>query len=272
MKENYSNYKKIQVEVVDRVGLIRLVNGKGNDMGLVMMNEITDVMQRFEKDNEVRCVMVTHAGPDFSTGCGEAEKEAMEEYGITFEESRTRFGKAGSGLVEYIDQYPKPTLVAGKGLCLGGAAAIYEAFDIRIAGESFHLFDGDVYWGVAANWGMCTLRLPLWLGRNKIMDFVFLNEFYYGRQLYELGIVSKVVADEYVEGVALTLAKKMATTSPVTVAEFKKVVQNLVYGGRYEEMRKFEIESAARANSTEDFKNVVAAVARGEVFRDFQGK
>jgi len=268
----YNTCKQIKVDIVDRVGRICLARPGGNSMGLVMMEEIMETMKAFEQDDNVRCVMVTHEGPDFSIGCGEAEREAAEEYNISFEEAGSRFSKIGGELVEYIDQYPKPTLVVGKGLCWGDAAAIYEAFDIRIAGESLHLFDGDVYWGVAANWGMCTLRLPLWLGRNKIMDFVFLNEFYYGRQLYELGIVSKVIADEYVDVVALTLAKKMATTAPVAVAEFKKVVQNLVYSDRYQQLRKFEIESAERVNNTEDTRNAMAAAAKGEVFTDFKGR
>ena len=38
------------------------------------------------------------------------------------------------------------------------------------------------------------LRLPIWIGRNKIMDYMFLNEGFNGRQAYEMGMASKVVA------------------------------------------------------------------------------
>jgi len=270
MSELYQGYKEIQVKVEDRVGIIRININGDSEMGLFMMEEIYDVLKKFEQDKEIRCVMLTHNEKDFSVGCATAEQAALDS-GMTHDEVTAKFTAVGSGLVEYIDQYPKPTLVAGKGMCYGGAAAVYQAFDIRIAGESFHLYDGDLYWGIASNWGMCTLRLPLWLGRNKIMDFMFLNEYFYGRQLYELGIVSRVIPDDYVEHDALKLAKKMATTSPLTVAEFKKVVHNAVYGGRYEQLKQFERESAARHNSSEDFKHALEATLKGEKY-DFQGR
>lgn len=79
------------------------------------------------------------------------------------------------------------------------------------------MHDGDIYYGTVGSWGMSSLRLPMWIGRNKVLDYMFLNEDFTGRQCYELGLASKVVADELVEVVGLATAKKMSKAAPIAV-------------------------------------------------------
>ena len=55
-----------------------------------------------------------------------------------------------------------------------------------------HRFEED---DRARSWGVISLRLPIWIVRNKVMDYMFLNEGFNGRQATELGLVSKVVPD-----------------------------------------------------------------------------
>ncbi len=55
-----------------------------------------------------------------------------------------------------------------------------------------HRFEEDYY---TRSWGVISLRLPIWIVRNKVMDYMFLNEGFNGRQATELGFVSKVVPD-----------------------------------------------------------------------------
>ena len=97
---------------------------------------------------------------------------------------------------------------------------MFNAFDIRIVGEGFRMHDGDIYYGTVGSWGMSSLRLPMWIGRNKVLDYMFLNEDFTGRQCYELGLASEVVADELVEVVGLATAKKMSKAAPIAVEEY----------------------------------------------------
>jgi len=55
-----------------------------------------------------------------------------------------------------------------------------------------HRFEED---DRARSWGVISLRLPIWIVRNNVMDYMFLNEGFNGRQATELGLVSKVVPD-----------------------------------------------------------------------------
>ena len=67
------------------------------------------------------------------------------------------------------------------------------------------------------------------MGRNKVMDYAYLDEELNGRQLYEMGLVSKVIPDALVKEAGLTYAKKMATTAPLAVRCFKEEVRRALY-------------------------------------------
>jgi len=275
MGENYSSYEKIIVEVTpSRVGVITLNNPPDNDMGLTVLEEIYDAMERMKTDSNVRCVMLTHTGKNFcESGAGSDEVE-MSRRGYTFEEFNKMFAQQGAKLVRQIDEYDKPTLVCGRGHCFGAGAAIYSAFDIRIAGESFNLEDGDIYWGGASSWGMRNTRMPAWISRYKLYDLEFLKETFYARQLFEAGIVSRVYSESVLDVCAMKIASDMARSAPITVAEFKKCVRNIVYGDNLDSWTQFATESAARNNASEDARGAAALWLQGGNAEDydFQGR
>ena len=151
------NYETILAEKVERVGVITLNRPPLNAVSKRMMAELLDALEQFEQDDEVRAVMLKSAGPDFSYGAdgGDITKNLNGQA----EEITESFSVLGNRLVERIDCYPKPTLVAAGGRCIGGSTAVFNAFDIRIVGENFRMHDGDIYYGTVGSWGMSSLRL-----------------------------------------------------------------------------------------------------------------
>jgi len=261
-------YTKLIVEKVNRVGVITLSSPPKNSFSKRLLVEFLAVLDEFEKDDEVRTVYLKSKGDHFSQGA-DAE-DIRKALANEKEEIKESFSILGGQLVDKIDNYPKSTIVAAKGRCIGGATAIFNAFDIRIAGESFYIKDGDIYYGTVGSWGMSSLRLPIWIGRNKIMDYMFLNEGFSGRQAYELGLVSKVVSDELVEVVGMYYAEKMSTAAPIAVKYFKECVREAIYNN-LEKARNFEMNAAEKVFATEDSKRGLAAVIRGEQ-AEFLGK
>lgn len=260
-------YTKIKVVKDERVGVITLDDPPWNGMSKRMIFEILDAFDQFEKDDDVRAVMVKSTGTNFSRGAGvdDIKKDLAGS-----NEIKASFSELGGRIVERIDNYPKPTLVAARGICLGGSTAVFSAFDIRIVGETFNIHDGDIYYGMVGSWGMSSLRLPIWIGRNKVMDYMFLNEGFNGRQAYELGLVSKVVPDDQVDDIGLTIAKKMSTAAPIAVRYYKECVRNAIYFS-LSEARAKEAEAAKIVNVTEDAREGMAALIRGEKII-FKGK
>ena len=240
------DYTQIKVNVDERVGVITLNhNPPRNSFTKRMLVEVLDALDEFEKNDIVRCVMLNSEGPNFSMG---ADFDDIDEEWSGEGEIKETFSELGGKLVARVDFYPKPTLVAARGICFGGSAAVFSAFDIRIAGESFQMHDGDIYYGTVGSWGMASLRLPVWIGRNRMMDYMFLNENFTGRQLFDMGMVSKVVSDETVDEVGLKVAKKMS----------KATLPN------YEELRKEEEAVAEMIYQTEDCKRGLTSLTENE--------
>ncbi|MGV2984228.1 enoyl-CoA hydratase/isomerase family protein [Microbacterium sp. AGC85] len=254
--------QKIRAEVDGRVGVITLDDQPSNPVSRRMIKELLATLDRFEADDEVRCVLVQAAGSDFSVGAGgdEDEEESAEakvgEYSV-----------AGGALVDRIDFYRKPTIVGARGLCVGGSTAIFNAFDIRIAGESFRIKDGDVYYGNVGSMGMASLRLPRWIGRNRAMDYLFLQTIsdhgYGAEKAYHMGIVSEVVADDLLEATSLHYARKMATAAPIAVRHYKESIRTSIYAS-FEEGRAQELRASQIVSATEDARRGLEAVTRGE--------
>ena len=261
---------KVETEIRDRVAIITLADPPGNGVGLQVTNRILELLDEYEQDPRVRCVMFTHKGPDFSkSGAGKEEFDLISQ-GLSMVEVSGHFREAGLKLVERIDSYPKPTISVGKGLCLGAAYTLFSCCDIRVAGESLCLYNPDFYMGIASDWGLTGSRLPVWLGRNRIMDLTYFGDEMTAEELYHVGAVSKVVPDEKMEEVGWKMAHKMSTASPTVVRCFKESVRRAVYHDLEGCVAK-EVEDADVVLSMDDSKYGSQAFSRGELY-DWQCK
>lgn len=263
-------YQQLKISPQGRVGIITLCHPPRNSFSKQMITELLDALSCYEEDEHIRVVLVNGEGPDFSKGADFTDLTAEISGG---ENSKLTFSELGNQLVERIECCPKATVVAARGECYGGSSAIFSAFDIRIVGETFRIHDGDIYYGTVGSWGMSSLRLPIWIGRNKIMDYMFLNEGFTGHQAYELGLVSKVVADELVEVTAVEIAQKMAKAAPIAVRYFKECVRTALYQD-FQKAREFEQQASEIVYNTEDCKNGLHTLMSDEnsPMCDFLGK
>ena len=261
-------YTTIKLSRNGRTGIITLNVPPRNSFSKKMLVEVYEVFKEFEADDYIRTVLMNSTGKNFSAGADADDiRNAFAGGDDTIAES---FSVLGGRLVELIDNYPKGTIVAARGLCIGGSTAVFNAFDIRVVSDTFSIHDGDIYYGTVGSWGMSSLRLPIWIGRNKIMDYMFLNEDFTAQQAYELGLVSKVIPDDRLDEESMKIATKMSTAAPLAVKYFKECVRKSVYA-QLEEARKFELEAAEIVNSTEDSKNGLLAVIEGKQ-AEFTGK
>ena len=118
-------YKTILVEKNRPVGkIIYNVPEKRNPMTIEMVDEATDAFIDFEKDDEVRVIMLTHKGPVFSSGMPQAYL-----LGKNFEEILEMIHKL-TGYQEFMQRdITKPVIAVADGF---GA---HEAADIIILSD-----------------------------------------------------------------------------------------------------------------------------------------
>ena len=176
-------YTQMELSRNGRVGVITLHHPPVNAFSKRLLVEALAALDEFEADSDIRTIMMRSTGPDFSVGADGGDIDKALAGGEAITES---FSTLGGRLVERLDTCPKATIVVARGRCVGGSTAIFNAFDIRVVSDTFRIHDGDIYYGTVGSWGMSSLRLPIWIGRNKIMDYMFLNEDFTGQQAYEL--------------------------------------------------------------------------------------
>lgn len=262
---------KVTTRIEDKVAIITLDDQPGNGVGLKVTNEILELLDKYEADEGVRCVMFTHAGENFSLAGAGAEEFELINQGLSMVEVSGHFRASGRKLVDRIDSYPKPTISVGKGKVLGAAYTLYSSCDIRIAGESLVLYNPDFYMGIASDWGLTGSRLPIWIGRNRMMDLNYLGEEMDAYDMYHIGAVTKVYPDDKVAEEGLRIAKKMATTSPMVVRYFKEDLRRAIYNGNLEGNVAKEIEDADIVLAGDDAKYGSQAFTNGTKY-EWQNK
>ncbi|MBA3010894.1 MAG: enoyl-CoA hydratase/isomerase family protein [Proteobacteria bacterium] len=176
-----------------------------------------DAIQRFltyldqaEEDQKVRAVCLTGAGDkvfcsgaDLGSAMGEApDKKAM------------MFGQYAR-LLTRISQFPKPTLAKINGHCLAGGTGFMLACDIVIARE-------DVLFGTPeVNVGLFPMMIGALIFRNvlrkKAMEMILLGERLTAAQALEMGMVTRVVPKETLEGTTQEILMALAAKSPVGI-------------------------------------------------------
>jgi enoyl-CoA hydratase len=97
------------------------------------------------------------------------------------------------------------------------------ACDMIVAGESARFGQPEINIGVIPGAGG-TQRLTRAVGKARAMELVLTGRQLSAREAHAAGLVTKVVADEWVMNEALTLAEEIASRPPLAVMLAKQAV------------------------------------------------
>jgi enoyl-CoA hydratase/carnithine racemase len=117
---------ELRVEVAAGIATLTIDNaGRRNSVSLEMWQQFGPILDRLADDGDVRVVIIRGAGVDFSSGADIRDLDAIFE------------GDTDGGHVTAAENaiavFPKPTVAAIDGFCVGGGWEIAGACDIRIA-------------------------------------------------------------------------------------------------------------------------------------------
>jgi enoyl-CoA hydratase/carnithine racemase len=137
------------------------------------------------------------------------------------------------------------------GYCIGGGAGIATMCDFRVGGEGMRL-------------GITARNLGVWYpyaeidpiitlaGSGVAAEMLIEGRIFTGREAYEKGLLSRLVADEAVETEALALARRIATGAPLSARYHKAAIRRL--RGPLPISRSEE-KASSDFTRTEDFQN-----------------
>lgn len=184
-----------------------------------------DAADRINKDNSVRCVILTGAGKAFSAGGNVKhmrDKDGMFAGSPAELRESYRHGIQKIPLAFY--NLDVPTIAAVNGPAIGAGCDLTCMCDIRIAGKSALFAESFVKLGIIPGDGGAWF-LPRTIGRSRAAELTFTGDMITAETALEWGLVSRVVEDAELMTAARELANRIAANPPHALRMAKKLLR-----------------------------------------------
>jgi len=216
----YAPTPHVLLEQDGPVAVITLNNPDERNAFLDDMHEaLREIWWHLAFDRTVRAAVITGAGSAFSAGGNiptfirdydDAEHRRMSLWGAR-------------RLMEAIIEFPKPLVAAVNGPAVGLGCSVAVSSDIVLIAESAFMADTHVNIGLVAGDGGAALW-PLMMGFLRAKEYLLTGERIPAAKAVELGLASRVVADDQLMAEAMTLAHKLAAQPPQAMQETKRAI------------------------------------------------
>ena len=211
------NFQTLLQSKEGHVGVISLNRPEAmNALNTAMVHELVLALSEFEKDDEVRCVVIAGGERAFSAGADIKEMSGMTAVQMTMSEHFFP-------LWDKVGRYSKPIVAALSGFVLGGGLELAMSCDILVASETTQLGQPEIDIGVMPGGGG-TQRLTRAVGKYKAMEMILTGKRIGAEEAKTLGLVSRVVPKEAYLAEAMKVANEVAAKSPVAVKLAKMAV------------------------------------------------
>lgn len=181
---------------------------KRNALSRALRHEIVARLDEFQKNQNIRAVVLTGAGPAFCAGFDRTElaSGAMEEVFAEAAEYHRR-----------VFTFDKPLIAAVNGPALGGGCDLAAMCDFRIAATTAVFGQPQVQFGAAASYEL----MRVILGTGHAREMCLTGRSYDANEALTIGLVNRVVEPDELLSVTTTLAQGIALL-PEGVAEDSK--------------------------------------------------
>ena len=194
---------------------------KRNALDDATRNQMIEVLRGLREDKAVRVVVITGSGKAFVSGADVGEFKDQSPVQIL---GKLRYGPA---LIEAVDAFPKPVIAMINGYCLGSGNELAMACDIRIASEDAKFGQPEVNLGMMPGGG-ATQRLPRLVGLGHALLLMYTGQILDSTEAYRLGLVDILVPPAQLLARTMTLARVIASKSPVALAMIKEAARSSV--------------------------------------------
>ena len=246
-------YETVKVEREENVLWIVLNRPhRLNAFNEVLMEELSDVLDTAEKDQSVRCVVITGEGDRaFSPGAD------LTMFPKATPVKAEEFSRSGQKLFGKIEEMSKPVIAAINGFALGGGLELALACDLRVAAEHAELGSTEILRGLIPGWGG-TQRLVRIVGLAKAKEMIMLGNMLKAEEALKIGLVHKVVHYEKLRDEVKELAMKLSEKPPIALKYAKNALN---FGTQVPLDAGLRLESGLMGLlfSTEDLKEGVEA-------------
>ena len=198
---------------------------KYNAFNTDLLNQLSDKLDKLNKDSQLKVLIITGEGKAFSSG---VDLKSLLELD-TVEKAR-EFALLLESTSEKIYNFSKPVIAAINGLALGGGFGYATACDIRVVTDETKIGYPAVKLGAILP-ATCTVYLKNILGEGKTKDLLLTGRMLKGKEIVEMGLASASVSTDNL----LEYCKKLATQmmeAPALALDYTK--RTVSFGTRLE--------------------------------------
>ncbi len=176
-----------------------------NAFNEVMAEETLNALKQAERDEAVRCLVITGAGAGFCAGQDLAALRDRDET-VSF---RKHLLKTYNPIVLKLRTLEKPVIAAVNGAAAGAGWGIALACDIRYGADTAKFRFAFTGIGLAPDSGT-SFFLSRTLGLGKALELAYTNDVLDASTALSLGLVNKVLPAEQLMATTMDLAHKLA--------------------------------------------------------------
>lgn len=237
----------IEVAIQDKIAVVTLNRpAVRNAMKLAMWQGMAEIFTRLGQDPDVRAIVLTGAGGNFSVGADVSEFakvrsniEDSKEYEIAVDASSDAIANA-----------PKPVIAVLGGYCLGGGCHLSMACDFRYAHTDTSIgipaAKLSIVYGVRS-----TQRLLGLVGLTNAKRILYSADRFSADAAADMGLVDRVSNDPMAD--AKAFATDVAKLAPLSIEGAKRILTGLSMGqGALDE--KAAEAFIDRASASEDYE------------------
>jgi len=232
---------------------------KLNAMGFAFFKGLPENIEKFNKNHDIRTIIINAEGKDFTAGLDLTEAGSMIGQGSA--DSRDALKEKILELQEsinFIERCRKPVIAAVHGHCIGGGVDLLCACDIRIASKDAIFSIRETRIGIIADLGTLQ-RLPHIIGGGRFRELALTGRDFTADEALKIGFITKVCEDrEELEKEAEKIALSIAENPPLTVQGVKDIIlfsrDNGIYPGL-----KYVAQKNSAALPSEDLIEAVGA-------------
>jgi len=234
----------------DGIGIVTFNQpGKRNAMSVEMWSGLAEILDDFDADSEIRCVVLTGAGDQaFVSGADISQFETLRNSAAA---SQTYERLTNAGRLR-LAGFPKPIICRIHGFCMGGGLAIALCADIRIGSEE------SVY-------GVPAARLSIAYGFDQVRRLHALVGpahaamiLYTGRKIpafyaERIGLINECVPTAMLDDTVASIARAIVENAPLSIRAAKITLEELAKDADQRDMARIEAQSRICADSA-DFR------------------
>ncbi|WP_405150627.1 enoyl-CoA hydratase-related protein [Sphaerisporangium sp. NBC_01403] len=241
----------------DGVARLRLNRPEAsNGMDVPFLQGLYTAVMRCHGEPGVRAVLLTGEGRNFCAG-GDVKTFATKGENLPdyLREATSWLQISTSALM----RLQAPVVAAVHGFAAGGGGfGLVCAADLVIAAESARFLAGATRVGMAPDAGV-SVTLPRLVGLRKAMEIVLTNPVLTAAEALDIGLITRVVADDALLDEGLALARTLAAGAPRALAATKRLLWDGL-GANVEARLPEEARTVAELSGMADAREGLAAV------------